>query len=123
MIVYGELGISGASKASQIAFYAADSGVECGLYADLILNSFSTSSPAANINCNGTTVTLNYAADGIGGGTFRFNYTVTLGKSCATVIAVKMSAGQTIIDSFGETVPDCTVSNSRVIQRGLEVAY
>lgn len=123
MIIYGELGISSSSKASQIAFYAADTGIECSLYADLILDSFSTSTPAANINCNGTPVSLNFVADGIGGGTFKFNFTVTTGKACATITATKMNNGRTIIDSFGENVPDCTTSSARVIQRGLEVSY
>lgn len=123
MIVYGELGISTAAKESQIAFYAADSGIECALYADVMLNSFSTSTPATDINCNGTPVTLQSASDGVGGVTFRFNFTVMPGRSCATVTAMKLGSGKTVIDSFGENVPDCTTSNARVIQRGLEIMY
>lgn len=134
MIVYGELGISGSSKASQIAFYAADSGLECSLYYDVIEKTvlatstypYSSFPVPFSINCNGSNTTGGYTSigpnDGTHGGIFKFNFTVMPG-SCATVTVLKTSAGQTIIDSFGETVPDCTVSNSRVIQRGLEVVY
>lgn len=123
MIVFGELGISGTSKASAVAFYAADSGVECALYADAFLGSFSTSSPAADINCNGDAVPLTFTADGLGGGTFKFNFTVTAGASCATVDVIKKNNGQTIINSYGENVPNCTSPTTKVIQRALEVAY
>ena len=123
LIVFSEAGISGTTKSSAVAFYAADSGIECALYADIKLNAFATSSPATTINCNGTAVPLTFVADGQGGGTFKFNFTVTTGASCATVEAIKINSGQTKIDSYGENVPDCTTSSVTVIQRALEVVY
>lgn len=130
MIIFGELGISTASKESMKAFYAADTGVECSLYYDLVVKTtFATSTYAASpasftVNCNGSSVTGTYIADGIGGGTFSYSFTVTGGSSsCSTVTVTKMSGGQTIVDAFGENIADCNTSNSRVIQRGLEVAY
>ncbi len=124
MVIFGEIGISGTSKPSVIAFYAADTGLECSLYADIILNKFATTSPqATNIDCNGTAVPMTYTPDGIGGGTFKFNFQVS-SQACATVNAAKLNTGQTVIDSYGENRPNCAAASSaRVYQRGLQVLY
>ena len=133
MLLYGQLGIAGSAKGSVVAFYAADTGLECALYGDLIDNRFSTSSPEAinntvTINCNGSSQPVSTTLNDIDSdgdkdeGTFKFNYQVS-SDAYASVTAQKLSSGQTIISSFGENVPNCSISSVRTVQRGLEVTY
>jgi len=133
LMLYGQLGISGTAKGSVVAFYAADSGLECALYGDLVDNRFSTSSPEAIsntvvINCNGSSqpvVTTLANPDGdsdMDEGVFKFDYQVSSG-SCVSITVQKLVSGQTILSSFGENIPDCSISTTRAVQRGLEVSY
>jgi hypothetical protein len=60
-----EVELSSGGRESQFAFYAADAGIECALYYDVIKGAFSTSSPGVlgspafsdPIFCNGDAVT------------------------------------------------------------------
>jgi len=121
MLLYGQLGIAGSAKGSVVAFYAADSGLECALYGDLVSKTFSTSSPPATINCTGSNSNVTFQPSGMSG-TFKFNYQVS-SDACVSVTVQKLSSGQTIISSFGENISDCSISSVRTVQRGLEVTY
>lgn len=112
-IIFGELGISGTSKESLEALYAADSGVECALFWDIKQQAFSTST-ANSINCAGNTVS-------VGGSTlsvFDLNFS---NNSCAHV-RLQKTGSETIITSLGENIA-CGLTGSRTVQRGLEVKY
>ncbi|KKT40841.1 MAG: hypothetical protein UW30_C0017G0011 [Candidatus Giovannonibacteria bacterium GW2011_GWA2_44_13b] len=121
MLLYGQLGIAGTAKGSVVAFYAADTGLECALYGDLVSKIFSTSTPPATINCAGSDRNVAFQPSGMSG-TFKFDYQVSP-NACVSVTVQKLASGQTILDSFGENVSDCSVSSTRSIQRGLEVTY
>ena len=61
-IIFGELGISGTSKESLEAFYAADSGIECALFWDIKQQAFSTST-SNNISCAGNSFSVGQGFD------------------------------------------------------------
>ena len=120
LLIYGELGISGTAKGSVVAFYAADSGLECALKWDLVNHIFATSSSAYSfpIDCTGSNSTVDFTPPS----TFKVNYQVS-SNSCVSITVQKFGSGQTILDSFGENVPNCAVPSSGAVQRGLNVTY
>ena len=111
-ILFGQLAFSSTAKESLVAFYAADSGIECGLFWDTQNNSFDTSS-TANINCDGESFNVG-GASGISRFTINFN-----DGSCAEVEVVKSS--DTTITSLGKNI--CQAGSSKTLQRGLRVNY
>ena len=55
-IAMREVILSSFGRESQVAFFAADSGLECALYWDFANNAFSTSTGPVNISCGGSQV-------------------------------------------------------------------
>ncbi|MEK7642457.1 MAG: hypothetical protein AAB392_01545 [Patescibacteria group bacterium] len=127
-------------KSSQIAFFAADAGVECALYYDSLEPSkFATSSSGSPISCAGVSMATSNAISGtsttmrIGGGgdsnpTSYFGFTLNQGANpltaCVIVSVNKSYVGQilrTRVSSFGYNT--CDTTSSRRIERGLEVTY
>ena len=137
-ITMKEVKLSGAGRDSQLAFYAADSGLECAQYFDLVQSAFGTSTDSSivNIKCNNKTVVVSQV------GTFEANsatskfemfmeYTDDVGvvaKPCADVIVTKsivtdngVSKQKTTIDSRGYNT--CDPANTRRLERGYRVEY
>ncbi len=132
-ITLKELTISTSGRESQIAFYAANSGMECALYWDLKGNrtAFATSTsdiPFAkvistkcgnliNINSNVTSSGPNYATTN-----FSFNITNDTNPPCVEVMVEKYidtangNKPTTIIKSQGNNI----CSGGRRVQRGLQ---
>lgn len=114
-----ELKLSGTSKDSFSAFFAADSGAECALFWDLEKNAFTKTGP-------GTTIICNAADDSDGdtvGGALVSNFNVELGPRCAKVKVDKSNPNLTIVTSLGQNVP-CSASASPFnVQRGIEIRY
>src|SRR3989338_10394556 len=130
---------------SQFAFYAADSGIECALYWDSKFDSFATSTSGSPINCAGDSMSGNglVGSDAIlgtttltrigGGGdanqTSTFGFVMNIGGSnpvphCAIVTVRKYYVGTrlwTYIKSRGYNT--CDTSNTRRLERGIEVSY
>lgn len=129
---------------SQYAFYAADAGAECALYWDSKPtngSAFATSSAGvSSISCAGLSVQTNDEISGtttralIGNGgdanpTSRFGMVFNLvgnnpSNSCAVVTVTKYYEGsnlKTYIKSRGYNT--CDISNSRRVERGVEVTY
>ena len=129
---YKQQVLASSATQSQYAFYAADAGLECALYADQQQNFFAypptepASAPA--ITCN------NSAPDSAS-----FSYTpgqlivfnrlpLDLGRRCAdiTVYKPKNGAEATYIFSQGYDVPCDTVSSpdgARFVARGINIRY
>jgi len=116
---------------SQYAFYAADAGLECALYADQQQNLFAypPSAPpsAPSMTCDGSapvSASFSYTPS-----QFVVLNRVSLdsNKRCADVTVYKPSgAGTTYIFSQGYDVPCSTVSapsGARFVARGLNVRY
>lgn len=118
-----QLGISSLARDSQMAFFAADSGVECALYWDLKsgTNPFSTTtSPTPTISCNGMTVSqATTYVNLISTSTVSFSP-----NPCISISVVKWYQGnelKTKIESRGYNT--CTVSNPRRVERAILVNY
>jgi len=124
---------------SQYAFYAADSALECALYADQQLNSFdytshSTSNPPNSLICDSSTATrLNYSYNSGSNELMYVSERVPLdsNKRCADVTIYKYKNLQpsnitTYIFSQGYDVSCNTVENpgeTRFVSRGINIQY
>jgi Tfp pilus assembly protein PilX len=110
--------LSAASRESQFAFYAADTGMECALYWD-IKNSTGVSAFATT---TGTNITCNNSAPQTVGGsaTSVFNLTFLPDPYCATVTVSKNTNGTTKIESLGYNT--CAASLRRV-ERAVRATY
>ena len=111
-LLFSEVEFSGTAKESLIAFYAADSGIECAIFWDIERDAFATTSSNSTIECDSDSRNFNPS-----GGFTRFTIPFDDG-SCATVEVTK-SITTTII-SQGQNICE---SSSKTVQRGLRVSY
>ncbi len=116
--------LSSSARQSQIAFYNADSVLECALYYDQHdqLDTFGyakTSSP--NISCNGVSNIPVSFTSGSGTRERRFTVPCATGGTAGEVIITKDSDATTGIYATGFNT--CNVANERRIERGLKVTY
>jgi len=111
-LLFGQVGFSSTAKESLLAFYAADSGIECALFWDIQNNSFSTSS-TSDITCNDDSFS-------VGGASGLSEFTINFADgSCAEVEVIKNS--ETAITSLGKNI--CQAGSAKTLQRGLRVNY
>jgi len=110
-LLIGEIILSGTGRDSQLAFYAADAGVECALYWDIQQSAFSTSTPN-NITCVGQTKTV--------GGGLSSTFSLALENGSCVSITVEKSQTLTTVTAQGQNTCE---SNPRTVQRGLRVTY
>lgn len=118
--------LSSVGRESQVAFFAADSGVECALYWDFKHNAFSVSQPISSITCNGITITQADDGGTLGGRAYgtptTFTFTFPPDPFCATVSVTKYNnPKRTVVDSRGYNT--CDVSNPRRVERGIRANY
>lgn len=120
--------ISSASRDSQAAFYASDSGVECALYWDLKNTGgslFSTSTGNQTISCNAVSSSVTKTVNGTTGvGTSTFSFTFLPDPYCVNVLVVKNYSGpdlKTRIESRGYN--SCSSTNARRVERAIMVNY
>ncbi|MFZ3019967.1 MAG: pilus assembly PilX N-terminal domain-containing protein [Minisyncoccia bacterium] len=122
------------NRDSHIAFFAADTGIECALYWDLKNisggSAFSTSTTAV-ISCNGDANNPSnqnisiVPAPGVGGqatSTFQINFLPE--PYCAVVSVGKSYSGSTlntVIESKGYN--SCDTNNPRRVERAVRVSY
>jgi len=136
---------SNSGRDSEYAFYAADAGLECAFYWDSKFDSFATSTSGgigSPVECDGMAISNGSSIPGrseatlIGGaqtdplGTSIFYFDMNRGSeqvsSCAIVTVEKTYSGsplvlKTHIKSRGYNT--CDTSNSRRVERGIEVTY
>ena len=125
-ISYKQVVLASAAKQSQIAFYAADSVLECALYYDQQLDTFNyaTQPTSGTLTCNNlsspytapigsnpriTTVTVPCLVAGV------------ISGEQGVVKVYKWSTGTTNIFATGYN--SCDTTNTRRIERGLKIAY
>jgi Tfp pilus assembly protein PilX len=122
---------------SQYAFYAADAGLECALYADQKQQLFqysATTTPAPKIRCDGADASYHPAAPSNGiysrdasQWTIVERLSLDSNKRCADITIVKVNgSGTNYIFSQGYDVPCTTVaspSGARFVARGINVRY
>ncbi len=117
--------ISSSGKESQLAFYAADTGMECALYWDVK----SPTGHSAFATSTGATITCNQDANNpanqwvVGGSTAStFSYITFLpSPACARVTVTKNPDNTTKIESFGYNT--CDSANARRVERAVRATY
>lgn len=123
-IAYKQVILASSIKQSQVAFYNADSIMECALYFDQQQNAFSYTSPLSSITCNtvSLTVTSNQvpAPPNARVRTFVVPCGVA-GESIASTTVYKWNTGATSIYSSGFNL--CDPNSARRIERGLKATY
>jgi len=105
---------------SHLAFYVADSGVECAMYWDVKngpISAFDASATGA-ITCGNTTVTPIRVVSG-GNATSTFQIPVGSGLSCAIVVVAKVGTNTTI-ESKGYNT--CGGGGNR-LERAIRITY
>ncbi len=125
-------------KDSQYAFYAADAGIECAMYWDRqSVSKFDITVPGSPISCGGISINSGNQIQGtttgvvnvIGGNAstrssifgFNLNNGNNPSNACVIVNVTKNVDGTTYIKSRGYNT--CDTSNSRRVERGVEVLY
>lgn len=102
--------ISSIGRESQFAFYAADSGIECTLYWDLVNNIFPTSTDSilpSGSTCNGSPLV--------------FSFTQTL-SSATTTFAFSLSSNRCVAVTIGKNLDNDGFINTLVESRGYNAA-
>ncbi|OHB02496.1 MAG: hypothetical protein A3F53_01755 [Candidatus Zambryskibacteria bacterium RIFCSPHIGHO2_12_FULL_48_10] len=116
--------ISVSGRESQIAFYAADTGLECALYWDVKNPSGSSAfdpSTSSTINCNQDA--NNGGNQWVVGGSSASTFTMTFlpDPSCAIVTVTKLTGNATRIESLGYNT--CNSESSRRVERAIRATY
>ena len=140
-IVEKKITLSSLGRESQRAFYAADSGAECGLYWDRThggfpMTVFATSSlsippttPTSGVLCvadgvgGGQDIAANWVISGADTETANTSFELTFANgSCATVVIGKTNEGrQTVVSSRGHNT--CDLNFPRIIERAIRILY
>lgn len=139
--------LSSSARESAYAFYAADAGIECADYNDLVLNTFNTVSPPPSITCGGITQTINNVTQSVVGSgstavttnTFIFNIPVNTSATtiaCANIQVTKVYVAgppttlTTTITSSGYNTgygagasPTCNTSSPKRVERQLKLTH
>lgn len=113
--------LASASRESQYAFYAADTGIECALYWD---NKNPTGVSAFSSSTNSTIITCLDQERTVGGdpsGISNFDFLFTPEPYFVTVMVDKSEVGSTTIESRGYNTQDS--SNPRRVERAIRVTY
>ncbi len=127
-----QLLLSTSGSESHIAFYNADTGLECALMADVkngSISAFDNTTPGT-VRCNGQTITTGNEtiqttptqASRVGGGGSNSSsiFQINIGTGCAIVTVTKnVVAPNTIIQSRGYNL----CSGSRRLERGVTIQY
>ncbi len=126
---FKQAAIASINRDSHIAFFAADSGVECALYWDVKNttggSAFATTSPST-ISCNENPENPSNPNPKIVGGTATSTFTITFQPEtyCAVVSVGKSYQGGnlvTYIESRGYN--SCDENNIRRVERAIRVIY
>jgi len=122
-----ELLLSTSAADSHMAFYNADAGIECALYADLksgSVSAFDINTPGT-VSCDGQTITTgsqtvqtNPTQPSVVGGNAASIFQLSLPNGCA-IVSVTKNSGTTLIQSHGYNSCD----GSGRLERGIEMQY
>ena len=117
--------ISGASRDSQAAFYAADTGMECALFWDIRnpsgQSAFATTTGSI-IHCNKDAANQNNQWV-VGGAAVSTIEPITFlpDPYCAKVVVTKSQSGTTLIESYGYN--NCDPTTPRRVERAVRADY
>ena len=118
--------LTSASRESQYAFYAADTGTECAIYWD-VKNPTGTSAFATSTNstiyCNQDVNNPSNTTPSTVGGNSISTFTLTFKPDpyCAVVTVTKNPDNSTVIDSLGYNT--CDTTDPHRVERAVRVSY
>ncbi|MEX0917158.1 MAG: hypothetical protein WDZ90_01400 [Candidatus Paceibacterota bacterium] len=120
-ITIKELILSSSGRESQFAFYAADTGAECALFHDFQRGAFSTSSPAANLECidEEWEVTSSSPVPG----TYTRTFSIDSEPHCMTVVVTKEEGPPVTTSIEARGYNTCDTGNPRRVERAIRVTY
>lgn len=123
-VSYKQTILSSLAKDSQIAFYQADAGAECGLYYDIVLNQFprgtAIGGAPATITCGTSVLDLVSSESSTNYFVYR-SLSAIPGTSCFTVVFDKVTdATKATIDARGNNRCD---AGPRQVERAVRVQY
>jgi Tfp pilus assembly protein PilX len=126
-LAYKNVRISAVGQASQYAFYAADTALECTLYADQQLATFDYLDPSMTrtVSCvNGSSLqSINFTASTWNASTKQFSSTwFPIDGYCARVTVYKSLIGTSTL-IYSEGVSNCNTTDPRTLERGLYSFY
>ena len=112
--------LSSAARASQTAFYGADTGIECAFYWDFQPSSkFAAGAPPDTINCAGVSLPTNPVTSGA---TTTTQFKIDNGNYCITVKVEKTETPRrTQIEARGQNT--CDGSSLRRVERAIRAIY
>ena len=120
-LAYKEVILAVAGKQSHIAFYAANSALECGLYWDEQQNAFDFTNPLPSIACAGQSVPITTISHAGGERVMSVELSFEGGVSCGRLEIHKASSGATTLYALGYNTCDQSAPNR--IERGLKASY
>lgn len=130
-ISYRQVVLASSAKQSQYAFYAADATMECALYFDQQMNTFSYAGTGGSVTCNGnnTPITVNFNSNQtvtIGAVTYRtrtFTIPCAAGGTTVQGAVTIYKASDATTQIFATGYNTCDPTNTRRIERGLKASY
>lgn len=134
-LAYKQIVFSSVARQSQIAFYNADSAIECALYWDQKYNHFGFSKVNfPNITCGNQSIAITNS--GVSGGIRTTSFSIaTTSTQCPSggtlaTVTIRKTNGTATCNSVGSTncifaagYNTCNASDPRRIERGLKVQY
>ena len=133
---------SAIGRESEIAFYAADAGMECALYWDTSTQGgkFDLTAPAGNITCTGSTVATPAGGSSGSQKQFQFEWTSSGQTVCSKIGITKyydptnpvsmgtlgtcaVGATCTQVEARGYNRPCAGLNSPRVVERALRASY
>ena len=116
------LSLSSIGRESQFAFYAADSAAECALYQEIRNAHFSTSTPPADVTCDGQSVPVSMQDLSP---QFIFTYEYEPNARCAVVTVTKQEVNPRMrihADGYNTTCENVETS-PHALERSVELRY
>lgn len=117
-----EVALSSSGRESQFAFFAADTGIECALWADSKLDAFATTSAVTELDCGTAVSPLTRETVGTD---YITTFQISLGSGqktqCVDVVVTRQDPKKTNIESFGHNT--CSLTNPLRLERAIRVTY
>lgn len=130
VLSYKDVVLSSSAKASAYAFYAADSALECAMYADQKQNAFDYTIPNPSMSCGGQSFAITPVVKTSGTSTMTVPDTahgvyISLdgGTTCATVTVFKGAPPLGHTQVFATGYNTCNMSDPKLLERGLKSFY
>lgn len=126
-ITYKQIVLSSTARQSHIAFYAADSAMECALYWDQQHNAFGYTGALPSVRCGAVDIPV---SSSVSGQTRTSTFSIPCGTGVSAQITVYKTTGSATCGSdasqsciYASGFNTCNASDPRRIERGLKVFY